>query len=84
MSSIKMEVIGPGCRFCKKLYDLTSDIVKEKGIDAELVHVTELKQVMRYVPLTPVLKINGEVAHRGRFLPPKEKLAAIIAKKLQL
>ena len=33
MSSIKIEVIGPGCRFCKKLYDLTSDIVKEKGIE---------------------------------------------------
>ncbi|HNW27368.1 MAG TPA: thioredoxin family protein [Spirochaetota bacterium] len=80
----KIEVIGPGCRFCKKLYDLTSDIVKEKGIDAELSHITELKQVIRYVPLTPVLRINGEIVHRGKFLPGKEKLAAIIVNKLQL
>ncbi len=48
MGSIKIEVIGPGCRFCKKLYDLTSDIVKEKGIDAELLHVTELQQVYNH------------------------------------
>jgi len=80
----KIEVIGPGCRFCKKLYDLTSDIVKEKGIDAELSHITELKQVIRYVPLTPVLRINGEIVHRGKFLHGKEKLAAIIVNKLQL
>ncbi len=84
MGPIKMEVIGPGCRFCKKLYDLMGGIVQEKGIDAELLHVTDLKQVMRYVPLTPVLKINGEIAHRGKFLPSKEKLTTIIVKKLQL
>jgi small redox-active disulfide protein 2 len=80
---VKIEVIGPGCRFCKKLYDLTSDIVKEKGIDAELSHITELKQVIRYVPLTPVLRINGEIVHRGKFLPGKEKLAAIIVNNLR-
>jgi hypothetical protein len=84
MSTIKIEIIGPGCRFCKKLYGLTSEIISEKDIDAELSHVTELKQVMRYIPLTPVLRINGEVAHRGKFLPSKEKLVAIIVKKLQL
>lgn len=82
MSVTKIEVIGPGCRFCKKLYSLAREVVAEKGIDAEVAHLTELKQVIRYVPFTPVLRINGEVMHRGKFLPSKEKLAALIEGKV--
>jgi small redox-active disulfide protein 2 len=83
MSVMKIEVIGPGCRFCKKLYSLAREVVAEKGIDAEVAHLTELKQVIRYVPFTPVLRINGEVVHRGKFLPSKEKLTAVILEKVK-
>lgn len=79
MSVINIEVIGPGCRFCKKLHDLVNQVVVEQGIDAKVTYVTELKKVIRYVPFTPVLKINGKMAHRGKFLPSKEKIAALIA-----
>ena len=79
---MKIEIIGPGCRFCKKLYNLARVVVAEKGIDAQVVHLAELKQVIRYIPFTPVLRINGEVMHRGKFLPSKEKLAALITGKL--
>jgi small redox-active disulfide protein 2 len=83
MGSLKIEVIGPGCRFCKKLHALVNEVVTEKGIDAEVVYVTELKKVIRYVPFTPILIINGEVAHRGKFLPSKDKLEALIREKAQ-
>lgn len=79
MGTINIEVIGPGCRFCKKLNDLVREVVAEKGIDSEVKYITELKTVIRYVPLTPVLKINGRVAHRGKFIPSREKIAALIA-----
>lgn len=81
MSTINLEVIGPGCRFCKKLYDLVSQVVVEMGIDAEVTYITELKEVIRYIPFTPILKINGKVAHRGKFLPSKEKLVTLIKEK---
>ncbi len=79
MSTLNIEVIGPGCRFCKKLNDLVREVISEKGIESEVSYITELKQVIRYIPFTPVLKINGKVAHRGKFLPSKEKIAALIA-----
>ncbi len=78
MGSIKIEVVGPGCRFCKKLHDLVNMTVAEEELDAEVTYVTDLKNAIRYIPLTPVLKIYGEVAHRGKFLPSKEKLAALL------
>ncbi len=78
-----IEVIGPGCSFCKKLHDMVNQAIAEESIDAEVTYITELKKVIRYVPLTPVLIINGEVAHRGKFLPSKEKLAALIKEKSQ-
>ncbi len=83
MSTMKIEVIGPGCRFCKKLHALVNEVVAEKSIDAEITAVTELKQVIRHVPFTPVLKIKGEVAHRGKFLPSKQKLVTILSEKSQ-
>ena len=83
MGSLKIEVIGPGCRFCKKLYSLVQTVVTEENIEAELSHVTELKQVMRYIPLTPVLKVNGEIVHRGKFLPSKGKIAAMLFERIR-
>lgn len=76
---MQIEVIGPGCRFCKRLNDLVREVVSEKGVDSEVSYITELKTVIRYVPFTPVLKINGKVVHRGKFLPSKEKIAALIS-----
>ena len=55
------EIIGPGCRFCEKLHDLTAEIVSENGVNAEVRKVTELSRVIRHVPFTPVLKLDGEV-----------------------
>ena len=71
MSNITIEVIGPGCYFCKKLYKRVGEVVAEQDIDADIVHVTDIKTVLRYIPFTPVLKVNGKIVHRGKRLPEK-------------
>lgn len=73
-----IEVIGPGCPFCKTLYKRVNEVVADKGIDAHVEHVTQLKIVMKHFPFTPVLKVNGKVVHRGKWLPNKEKILALI------
>ncbi len=40
---MNIEVVGPGCPFCRKLYQRTQEAVAENGIDAEVKHVTDLK-----------------------------------------
>lgn len=75
---IILEVIGPGCPFCKKLFKRVSEVVDEHHILAEVRHITALKIALKYFPFTPVLTINGQVAHRGKWLPKKEKIIGLI------
>ncbi|HRV45589.1 MAG TPA: thioredoxin family protein [Smithellaceae bacterium] len=73
-----IEVIGPGCYFCKRLYSLVQEVAGEQGIHADIVHVTNLTTVLRYIPFTPVLKINDQIVHRGKHLPEKNKLRSLL------
>jgi hypothetical protein len=72
------EVIGPGCSFCRDLYRRVREVVAERGMDADIVHVTDLKTVLRYIPFTPVLKVSGRIVHRGKRLPGKDRLWDLI------
>lgn len=74
-----IEVIGPGCPFCRKLYQRTKEVVEEKGLDADVRHVTDLKTAMKYFPMTPVLLVNGQVMHRGKRIPKKNSIAVLIS-----
>ena len=75
---ITIEVIGPGCSFCRDLYRRVGEVVAERGMDAKVAHVTDLKTVMRHIPFTPVLKVDGRIVHQGKGLPKKEKLWELI------
>ena len=75
---ITIEVIGPGCYFCKRLYQRVGEVVAEHDMDADIVHITNIKTVLRYIPFTPVLKVNGRIVHRGKRLPEKDKLWDLI------
>jgi len=75
---ITIEVIGPGCSFCRDLYRRVGEVVAEQGMDAEMAHVTDLKTVLRYIPFTPVLKVDGRIVHRGKRLPEKDRLWDLI------
>ena len=75
---ITIEVIGPGCSYCRDLYRRVGEMVTERGMDADIVHITDLKTVLRYIPFTPVLKVNGRIVHRGKRLPEKDKLWDLI------
>ena len=76
--TIVIEVIGPGCSYCRDLFRRTCDVVAERDLDAEPVHVQDLKTVLRYIPFTPVLKVDGRIVHRGKRLPEKDKLWELI------
>jgi small redox-active disulfide protein 2 len=76
-----IEVIGPGCPFCKNLYKRVKEVVAERNIDADVQHITQLKIALKYFPFTPVLKVDGKVVHRGKWLPNKEKINALISQE---
>ncbi|MFO7557812.1 MAG: thioredoxin family protein [Desulfobacterales bacterium] len=75
---MKIEVIGPGCPFCRTLRKRVKEVVQESKISADVQHVTDFKSWIRYFPMTPVLILDGEVIHRGKWLPNKDKIKRLL------
>ena len=70
---MKLEVLGPGCAKCKKLYEATQDAVEKAGLAAQVSKVEDLAQIMKYGVLsTPALVIDGKVAFSGKVPSPDE------------
>ncbi|MBN1444587.1 MAG: TM0996/MTH895 family glutaredoxin-like protein [Candidatus Omnitrophica bacterium] len=70
---MKIEILGTGCPKCKTLTANAETAVKELGIEAEIVKVTQLKDIMSHkVMLTPALVVNGTVKSAGKILTPEE------------
>ena len=60
-------VIGPGCTKCKTLAQYAEQAVQELGITADIVKVSDLKQIIALgVMLTPALAVNGIVKVVGK------------------
>ncbi len=70
---MKIEVLGPGCAKCKKLYENTHNAVKELNLPAEIVKVEEIQKIINAgVMMTPALVIDGEVKSVGKVLSVDE------------
>ena len=76
-----IEVIGPGCPFCRRLLQRVKEAVEENGIRAQVEHISDLRTALKYFPRTPVLRVDGEVVHRGKRLPAKDQIAAILRQR---
>ncbi|MDV2481058.1 thioredoxin family protein [Methanoculleus sp. Wushi-C6] len=64
---MKVEVLGTGCAKCKRLAKNAEAAIKELGIEAELVKVDDITEIMdRGVMLTPALAVDGELKVSGR------------------
>jgi small redox-active disulfide protein 2 len=65
--TMEIKVLGSGCAKCGKLEDIAHQAVKELGLDAEVLHVTELAEIMAYgVMSTPALVVDEKVRFAGR------------------
>jgi len=68
-----IKILGSGCKKCVTLKENTEAAIKEMGVDAEVVKVTDFKDIMAYgVMSTPALVINEKVVSFGKVLKPKE------------
>jgi len=76
---MEIKVLGPGCANCVKMEELTRQAVKELGIDAEVVKITDIGDIARHGILsTPGLIVNGKVKHTGKPLPSLDKVKELI------
>jgi len=78
---MKIAILGMGCPTCNKLEDMVQIAVMETGVDAEIDHVKDIKQIMAYgVMTTPALVIDGKVVAAGK-LPNLAELKKMIGGK---
>jgi len=79
---MEIKILGPGCARCDQLEKITKEAVKERGIDASLEHVRDVKKIMEYPILhTPGLVLNEEVVCSGR-VPTKAEVTTYITTAL--
>jgi len=66
---MKVEILGAGCPKCKKLAENAEQAAKQLGVDAEIVKVTDIQEIIkRGVMVTPALAVDGEVKSSGKVL----------------
>lgn len=73
---MEIKILGTGCPKCQRLDQLTREAVAAAGVQASIVHVTDLDAIMAYPILsTPGLVVNEQVMSSGR-LPRREEIVA--------
>ncbi|WP_281225614.1 thioredoxin family protein [Flavobacterium aquiphilum] len=65
MKTIK--ILGPGCPKCKTTFQNAEKAVAQLGIEAKIIKIEDIEEMMRYnVLTTPVLMIDDLVKIKGR------------------
>lgn len=79
---MEIKVLGSGCANCKKLHALTQEAVKELGVQAEVIYVTDLQEIMKTgIMRMPGMIINGKVKVMGR-VPSMKEIKQLISDEL--
>ena len=78
---MRIEILGTGCPKCKKVTENAETAVKELGVDAEIVKIQDINEIMkRGVMLTPAIAVEGEVKASGK-IPSAEEIKKWIEEK---
>jgi small redox-active disulfide protein 2 len=76
---MKIEILGTGCAKCNKLFDAAKEAVATAGVDAEIVKVQDLTEIMkRGATITPALVVDGVIKVAGK-VPKIEALVKLLS-----
>jgi small redox-active disulfide protein 2 len=80
--NINIKVLGAGCTKCRNLEKITNEVVKENNLDAEVLKIEDIVQIMSYgVMTTPALVVNGKVVASGR-VPTKSEILSFMEREV--
>jgi small redox-active disulfide protein 2 len=76
MKTIK--VLGTGCAKCKSTMAAAEEAVKQSGVDATVIKVEDIQEMMKYnILTTPALVVDEVVMIKGR-VPSVDEIAALL------
>ncbi len=68
---MKIQVLGPGCTNCERVYENTVEAVRQSGL-AEEITIEKVKDIESFIKMgvltTPALVVDGKVVSVGRVL----------------
>lgn len=77
---MKIKILGVGCAKCKEAEKLAREAVVEAGIEADVEHVTDFKEIAGYgVFSTPAVVVDGKVMCVGK-IPKKAEILTWLGK----
>jgi small redox-active disulfide protein 2 len=75
---MKIVILGTGCPKCIKTEEVVRKVVADNNVDAEVVKVKEISEIMKYnVMMTPAVAIDGKVVISGKIPSEAEIKKAI-------
>jgi len=71
---MEIKILGSGCSKCKRLEAVTRKVVGILGIDADIIKITSMPEIMAYdVMTTPALVVDEIVLCSGR-IPESDEI----------
>jgi len=75
---MRIEVLGMGCQKCASLYEAAKQAAADLGLQAEIVKVEDIKEIMKYAVMsTPALVVDGTVKVAG-LVPSKDEIKGFL------
>ncbi len=73
MDTVKIEIMGTGCKKCQQLEANAKQAVVNLNLTAEVSHITDPVEIaMRGVMSTPAMAINGKVVSKGQVISTEQ------------
>ncbi len=77
---MEIKILGTGCPKCKTLERLTREVVAKNNLDAVVIKVEDITEIMKYhIMATPALVVNEKVEIKGR-VPTADEIKQILSK----
>jgi len=77
---MRIKVLGPGCRNCTHMHEMTVKAVEELGLtDATVEYVKDMSVISSYIMMTPGLVVDETVVHEGKPLPTYEQVKEMLS-----
>ncbi len=75
---MNIKILGSGCNNCEVAYKHVKEALAAKQVEAEVVKVTDFKEIMKYgVMKTPAVVIDEKVVIAGR-VPTQQEIENLL------